>query len=81
MSKIKEVIRQSNPRQKLIDDVKEMHYITEEALHEYHHEAAVIVHDSMSLYPIDKAALINAFMSPQASKSAKVLPSLTVERV
>jgi KaiC/GvpD/RAD55 family RecA-like ATPase len=81
LGKIKEVIRQSNPRQKLIDDVKEMHYITEEALHSYHHEAAVIVHDSMSLYPIDKGALINALMSPQASKSIKVPESLILERV
>ena len=32
---VKKAIRKSNPRQKLINDVKEMHFLTEESLDEY----------------------------------------------
>jgi len=72
LDKIKELIRKSNPRQRLIDDVKEMHYITEESLQEYHHEASVIVHDSMTLYPLDNDVLINALDNPAIYKVKKV---------
>ena len=71
-TKVKELIRQSNPRQRLIDDVREMHYITEESLKEYLEEAAIIVHDSMSLYPINNDALINAFDDSRSVKAKKV---------
>lgn len=65
LEKVKEMIRQSNPRQRLIDDVREMHYITEESLSGYLNEAAMLVHESMSLYPINSEQLINDFDSPK----------------
>lgn len=67
------MIRQSNPRQKLFDDVREMHYITDEDLEEYSNQATVSVHESMLLYPVDQDNLINEFESPSKKSKAKVL--------
>ena len=81
LQKVKELIRQNNPRQRylfifdqfrLIDDVKEMHYITEETLQSYLYESANIVHNSMSLYPINHDALIEGMDNPARQKLMKV---------
>jgi hypothetical protein len=72
LDKVKEMIRQSNPRQKLFDDVREMHYITDEDLEEYSNQATVSVHESMLLYPVDQDNLINEFEFPSKKSNAKV---------
>ena len=49
-----------------------MHYLTEDSLQVYLNDSANIVHNSMSLYPINHDALIEAMDSPVKKKLMKV---------
>ena len=61
LDRVKRMIRGSNPRQRLIDDVREIHFLVSESLKEYSNYSTIAVHESMSLYPINQDDIINSF--------------------
>lgn len=64
LNNIKKMIRKSNPRQKMIDEVKEIHFFTSKSYEEYSEYSNEIVHCSMNLHPISQEIILKKINSP-----------------